>query len=322
MSARAAASALLLFALAVPGSCPPAHAGPWLPARGEYSAELRGGLFSADSYRNDAGDRLTLDGRWEERSLGASVEMGWKKKISIVLAAPFVSASAVPGIGPSATSSSLEDVLVGARYGLAQGPTAAALELDWRAPLGYSRTGSLLANPVRETGLGHPQAYGGLEQLSLSLLYGRALAHRGFLQLGAGYGYRYLSFSKSGKHVFEPEGAPGTVDTIRAAKELWAQPVLLSADLGIWFHRTVLIGGRYAGSITTSHGALYPVRNIHLAGPVIVYRVDDRLDLSAGSWSTAAGRNVLHYDQVYVAVTFKQTHLNRLQGFLGGTKNP
>jgi hypothetical protein len=41
-----------------------------------------------------------------------------------------------------------------------------------------------------------------------------------------------------------------------------------------------------------------------------------------GSWSTAAGRNALHYDQVYVALTFKQTKLNRLQGFLGGTRAP
>ena len=55
---------------------------------------------------------------------------------------------------------------------------------------------------------------------------------------------------------------------------------------------------------------------------MLVWRVDDRLDLPAGSWSTAMAKNTLHYDQVYVAVTFKQTRLNRLQGFLGGTKAP
>jgi hypothetical protein len=54
----------------------------------------------------------------------------------------------------------------------------------------------------------------------------------------------------------------------------------------------------------------------------MLWRVDDRLDLTAGSWSTAMARNNLHYDQFYVALAFKQTKLNRLQGFLGGTKAP
>ena len=76
------------------------------------------------------------------------------------------------------------------------------------------------------------------------------------------------------------------------------------------------------GSMTMSHGDLSPERTLHLAGPVLVWRVDDRLDLAAGSWSTAMAKNALHYDQVYVAVAFKQTRLNRLQGFLGGTTAP
>ena len=67
---------------------------------------------------------------------------------------------------------------------------------------------------------------------------------------------------------------------------------------------------------------LSPERTLHLAGPVLVWRVDDRLDLTAGSWSTAMAKNALDYNQVYVAVAFKQTRLNRLQGFLGGTKAP
>jgi len=57
-------------------------------------------------------------------------------------------------------------------------------------------------------------------------------------------------------------------------------------------------------------------------GPYLLLRVDDRLDLTAGSWSTAMAKNALHYDQIYVALTFKQTKLNRLQGFLGGTQAP
>jgi hypothetical protein len=335
MSARAAASALLLLLLAVPAVHRPAQAGPWLPARGEYSAELRGGLFNSDTYRNDDGDRASLGGRWEERSLGATVEMGWKKKVSLVLGAPLVSATAQEGAN-SQTSSGLENLLVGVRYGLQQGKRALALEADWRTPLGYSRMHSLLASPVREVALqsdtasytGTNHATGGLQTVSLSMLYGAPLTRRGFLQLGAGMGRHFLSFGGSdGKHVtdllIDRVGRPDTlVRGVDQAKEAWANELTFSADLGLWFGRSLLIGGRYAGVMTMSHGEDYPDRTEHLAGPVVVYRVDDRLDLSAGSWSTALGKNVLHRDLFYVALTFKQTHLDRLQGFLGGTKNP
>jgi hypothetical protein len=317
MSARAAASALLLCFLAIPFVHHPAQAGPWLPARGEYSAELRGGLFTADTYLNNDGDRAGLGGRWEERSLGATIEMGWKKRVSLVIGAPFVSATAQSDAGPSLTSTGLEDLLIGARYGIHQGASALALEVDWQTPLGYNRMQSLFASPVRANGLDNPQAYGSLQSLSASLLYGAPVAKRGFLQLGAGYGQRFLSLTQKGKHV--TESAP---DTINAAADLWAQELLLSADLGIWIGRGLLIGGRYAGTMTASHGDLYPERTVHMVGPVLVYRVDERLDVSFGTWSTAMGADVLHRDQFYAAITFKQTHLNRLQGFLGGTKAP
>ncbi len=327
MSARAAASALLLCFLAIPALHHPAHGGPWLPARGEYSADLRGNLFTVDSYRNDDGDRAPLAARWEERSLGATVEMGWKKRLSLVLGAPFVSATAEAG-GLSLTNTSLGDLLVGARYGLKQGSSALALELDWQTPLGYSRMHSLLADSVRGNR--------GLQQLALGLQYGTPLAKRGFLQLGAGYGYRFLSLTKKGKHatgtlvpnhrapgVNEESPLPDTLVRGRDdAKEMWSYPIQLSADLGLWFGRGLMIGGRYAGTMSSSHGDLEPDRSEHLVGPFLLYRVDERLDLSAGSWSTAMGRNVIHRDQFYVAITFKQTHLNRLQGFLGGTKAP
>ena len=304
MSARAASSALILALLVTPGLFRTAHAGPWLPAPSEYSTELRGSLFSSRSLMNDAGNRVFFGGEWEERSLTGTVELGWKKRLSVVMAAPFVSATRRVG-ATSTTSTGLEDFLFGFRYGLHQGSSALAAELDWQAPLGYSRQSSLFADPLRT---------GGLEQLSLSLLYGTPLAKRGFLQLGAGYGYRYLSLSRKGKSA--PAGGPD------AAKELWGNSVLGSADLGLWMTRSLLLAGRYSAAVTTSHGELYPKRTVHLAGPMLLWRVDERLDLSAGSWSTASAKNALHYDQVYVALTLKQTRLNRLQGFLGGTKAP
>jgi hypothetical protein len=154
----------------------------------------------------------------------------------------------------------------------------------------------------------------GVRQFSLSLLLGRPIAKRGFLQLGTGLGYRYLSITR--------KGAKTTAGGANAAADLWSYPFLASADLGLWLTPSLLLGARYSGLMTLSHGDLYPERTRHLAGPVLVWRVDDRLDLTAGSWSTAKASNTLHYDQVYVALTFKQTRLNRLQGFLGGTKAP
>jgi hypothetical protein len=306
MSARAASSALILSLLILPGSFRPVQAGPWLPAPGEYSTELRGGLFSADTYRNDAGERRSLGGEWEERSLLGTVELGWKKNVSVVMAAPFISATRLDRVGDTtSTSAGLEDFRFGLRFGLHQGTTALAAELDWEAPLGYSRESSVFADSLRGDGL---------QQFSLSLLLGRPIAKRGFLQLGTGLGYRYLSITR--------KGAKTTAGGANAAADLWSYPFLASADLGLWLTPSLLLGARYSGLMTLSHGDLYPERTRHLAGPVLVWRVDDRLDLTAGSWSTAKASNTLHYDQVYVALTFKQTRLNRLQGFLGGTKAP
>lgn len=304
MSARAASSALILSLLVAPGLFRSAHAGPWLPAPGEHYSELRGGAFSADTYYDNSGDRVPLGGKWEERSVLGTVEMGWKKRLSVVLAAPFISATRRDTAG-SATSTGLEDFLLGFRYGIHQGPTALAAELDWQAPLGYSRQSSLFADSLRGDAL---------SQLSLSLLLGTPLAKRGFLQLGAGYGYRYLSITHKGSNA--TAGGPD------AAADMWSDRFLASADVGLWLTHSLLLGGRYSGTTTLSHGDLSPERTLQLAGPVLVWRVDDRLDLSAGSWSTATGKNALHYDQVYVAVAFRQTRLNRLQGFLGGTKAP
>ena len=61
---------------------------------------------------------------------------------------------------------------------------------------------------------------------------------------------------------------------------------------------------------------------MHEVGPQLLYRVDDNLDAFAGSLHTASGKNVIHTDQYYVGVAVKRTRLDRLQGFLGGTKRP
>ena len=48
----------------------------------------------------------------------------------------------------SATTTGLEDFRLGLRFGLQQGPTALAAELDWQAPMGYDRDSSLFADSL------------------------------------------------------------------------------------------------------------------------------------------------------------------------------
>src|SRR5205814_10483985 len=96
-----------------------------------------------------------------------------------------------------------------------------------------------------------------------------------------------------------------------------------SADAGWWVTRSLLVGGRYQGqSVLSSSGGsankfLEPDARRQRIGPFVRLRVDDRMDLELGSLSTAAGRNTPHLNAFRVALAFKQSRLNRLQGFLG-----
>jgi hypothetical protein len=336
MSARAASSALVLFLLVNAALVPSAHAGPWQPEPGEYYSVVRGGLFSADTYHDGDGGRLLLGGKWEERSGLWYTELGWKKRLSVALAVPYTSVTLQRNADPfySATNTGLADLTLGARLALKQqGATALALELAWSAPLGY-RQGQYTPldglSAARDSGnwapLNSARRYSrlgdGRQALSLAILYGSALGRRGFLQLSGGAEYRYLTVAQA-----KPGSVLMTVTGARVDDPLQASSYFgtVSADLGFWVSRSLLLGGRYRGKTLVSTNGDEEVeleRELHLAGPFLLWRVDDQLDLMAGSWSTARARNALHYDQYYVALAFKQTKLNRLQGFLGGTKAP
>ena len=106
------------------------------------------------------------------------------------------------------------------------------------------------------------------------------------------------------------------------ASEVNNVPFLASADLGWWLGHSILVAGRYAGTSAIAHGDSLPARTQHRLGACVLFRVDDHLDLVAGGWSTVASKNVLAGNQFYVALNFKNTKLDRLQGFLGGTKAP
>jgi hypothetical protein len=318
MSARIALPVLGLAALASLTLDQRAFAGAWTPAPGEYYSELRGGWFSSDGYHDENGDRWFIHGGGliEQRSLLFYNELGWKPRWSLVLGIPLVSVTrrfgAAGGERVPPTVTGLGDAVVGLRYRIANGRTGAALELDWKAPLSYERSrffpvtradsiaagdtdgdgDSLNLSVVRH--LGSPVLGDGQSDVALKLHLGTAIP-RGFLQASGGYRYRFES----------PK-----------------DQVVLSADLGVWLTRSLLLAGRYEGEIAGQGDRPADEPDRHRVGPTLVYRVDDMLDLFAATMHTASASNALHTDEVYVGVAFKQTKLSRLQGFLGSAAAP
>ncbi len=264
-----------------------AAAQPWVMSPNEFHSDIRGRFFSTETYLDDSGERPVLPngGVREARSIVWSTELGWKKRLSFKFDIPFESVTTQfrPDVESSRTG--LSDLLVGFKYALATGSTALSLEADWKAPLGYNK------DLVPALGNGQQEAIG--------------LVHLGrtfegldaFVQLAGGYRYQLERY----------------VDT-----EHPKDNILLGADLGWWVSRSVLLSGTYRGRMESNEATL-PV-TAHLVGPQVLYRVDEYLDVFAGSMHTASGKNVLHVDQFYAGVATKRTGLGRLQGFLGGTK--
>jgi hypothetical protein len=290
-----AAISAVALALALSGLGSHAHAGPWIPAPGEYYSELSGFRGVADTYYDAEGARFSMPGGtvFERRSLGAYTELGWKRRVSFIVSAPVVSLTHRIDTF-SRTETGLGDALIGFRFALATGARALAVEADWQAPLGY------LANDRRELGATRdsvPSLGSGRQEVTGWLLLGsRTPVVTGFAQVGVGY---------------------------RSRERELADQVALSADLGVWVRGSWLISGRYAGSLSKGTGETpQDEQSEHVVGPEVRVRVDERLDWFAGSRHTFAGKNVPHSDGYYMGFAFKQTRLDRLQGFLGGTRRP
>jgi hypothetical protein len=224
---------------------------------------------------------------------------------------PAVSVTRRTGSGDfNRTESGFGDMQAGFRFSLLNGPTALAVQLEWDGPMGYRRTftpidslrqrhavdGSLVSPKVADIAE-QPASLGRGRQSGIATLqFGTRVSARGFVEVEGGY-RRY--------------------DTQYAAQ------FVASADVGLWLGPSLLLGGRYRGAIATGTGDTEADEiTEHLSGPVLVYRLDDRCDVMAGSFHTASAKNALHVDQVYVALAFKHTRLNRLQGFLGSKRNP
>ena len=290
-----------------------AHAGPWSLAPGEFYADLRGSWFSADSYHELNGGRAPLygGGLWEQRALSLHAELGWKPRLNFLLDLPIVSVSRTldPGFRELPTQTGLGDGVLGLRYRLFNGNAAAALQLDWKLPLSYERDrmltrsdsiragdtngdgDSLDWNAVRQ--LGSPVLGDGQQDLTISLVLGKTLG-QGFVQGSGGYKYRF---------------------------EDPADQIVLSADVGVWF-RDLLVTGRYRGQLASEGDAPTNDPDEHRVGPWLVYRLDDHMDLFAGSLHTFTAKNELHKDEIQVGFAFRQTKLSRPQGFLGGSVAP
>jgi hypothetical protein len=260
-------------------------AGAWLPGQGDFYSEIRATYFSADTYRNADGDRVPLGGVAEQRELVSYSEFGWWKRGTFVIAIPATSITLRDDSGVfERTETGLSDLLLGMRVGLLDGPAALSIEADWKAPLGYDR---------RLT----PRLGDGQQDLSGLLQFGASLEPvNAFIDLAGGYRYR----------ADDP-----------------ADQIVARADVGFWVGSSLLVAGRYQGALASGDGETpADETSVHLAGPVFVWRVDEFLDVFAGSVHSAAGENVLHADQFYVGIATRKTRLDRLQGFLGGTRRP
>lgn len=303
---------------------------PWAIQPGEFYSELSGQFFSARSfYQNSDAARTALGGTLEQRTVLSHNELGWKKHASVWIDVPFVNRTYAGDTGGSSTSTGLGDFGFGIRYGMHLGRAPLALELGWTAPLGANRKlfpGTLgsggvdgtslpaqASGPVRDSSafLG-----GGLQSLSAGLELGGTAGKSAYWTVGGGFRTRYLSVSA------------------RNVNDRYADFATGSASLGLCLGQHLLVTGSFAGEWAMSQGRRYdriraPIVGDHgpelesvsmLAGPRFTYRVDEHMDVFAGSWHTPSGRNVLHTDQFYAGIAWKQTGLDRLAGALGGTR--
>lgn len=291
-----------------------AAAGAWVLNPGEYYSELEASRYSADTFYSPDGGRqeLAFGGVFEERRLQSYNELGWKNRMSVSFAAPAQSVTrriATPFIA-SQTQTGLGDVDLGLRYRIKGHEPATSLEVGFTAPLGYT---TQTAAPLGD----------GLYELRAVLAVGGTFKDRGWLEASGGYATRFLEgLFQSQKDSTTTNDQGQTVHNPDYVALHEQKQVLLSADAGFWLGPSLLIAGRYQARLTTSHGDASPDADEHLVGPELRYRLDDRMDMIAGSQHTMAGKNVLHRDRFYVGFAFRTTKLNRLQGFLGNKQRP
>ena len=315
--------AAALFASAALTLPSPAGATPWVLKPGEFYSELTGSLFSANSFFNSDRDRPSLGGKLDERELTSFTELGWKKQASFWIGVPLVSRGFTRFSGGTSTSTGLGDLDLGVRFRIRGGTTPASVSFGWTAPLGANRK---LFPGIGGDGGTDPGSYPpyspsnasdtslyfnqGLQSLRAGLDFGGRAWKRSFWTAGGEFRYRFLEFGNTGVNSHNARFLGG------------------NASLGWWLYPNLLVSGFFQGEWLTSQSENYdrhlsydldPTRM--LIGPRLTWRVDDRMDVLAGSWHVLRGENVLHYDEYYFGIAWRQSSLSRYAGAYGGTKD-
>jgi hypothetical protein len=313
MSARIAWPAAILVASSFLLASP-SLAGPWVLGPKEWYAEVESGVFASPNTYLDSGASQNVGLKMEQRDVALRTELGFKHKINFFTRLPLISVTRlyVP-TGYNATATGFQDLQLGLRYGILTHPVVASVELSYTAPLGYNRYLDTLGMNLGD----------GMQQLKLEGHAGYSFGNRGFAELGGGYASRFLGTKGLSASFSHPEPADPSELTGAGSEKFHYQSRLHgTADVAVWVGNSLLVSGGYRGFVTLQHGALAEDINLHLFGPQVLYRLDDRVDLYMGSWTSTAGRNIQSFTQVYAGLAFRKTKLNRVQGFLGGKHAP
>jgi hypothetical protein len=324
MRARVASSALLLAALATAAAGPAgrltagpeaARASAWTLARGEYGSEVETSMYSTATSYDASGNRIAFPSGAKLQQLGFAWrnQIGWRKKLNLLFG--LTGANVIGFDGPPLTvpaQTGFANIALGLHYSLHNGRDAAAIEAGWTAPAGYDR------ELTRALGDGR-------QELAGQLALGWGVSKSAFVEFDGGYAYRF--------HKLGSSDDAAKLDPRMTTTTFWTA----NADAGWWFKPSVLIGGRFKGRYMATTTGQGDASNVHevgpmvltgnaqidektsLIGPLIRFRLDDRADVTGGSYSTFGGRNTFHFDQFYIALTFKQSKLKRNQGFLGSS---
>jgi hypothetical protein len=259
--------------------------GAWTVGKGEWYSEFSASRLSANAYfLPDGRDAALPDGgRIQSRSLTSYNEIGWKPNVSFVLDLPFVSRTERT-TGTVETTTGLSDLVMALRVRLRGGSPGLLFDFGWKAPLGYEKDLPPTLGNGRQEGFATFHA-----GLSVPWIAGFAQVSRGF---------RFIS-----------------EDNVLMTTS--------SADVAGWVGERVRIGARYEDFYSfSSSSAIAASSRGYAVGPVVILDVDDHIALNLGGLHQWAGRNETCDESVYVAVSFKQSKLNRLQGFLGTSKRP
>ncbi len=289
----------------------PASAGPWSLKPGEYATDLSGGTVSTSVYADENGDqqRLYGGGTLQRRSAQWLSEFGWKKTTSFIIGIPFVSVTRAPADAALLpTTTVMGDGVVGFKRSFMNGPGALALELDAVFPMGYQHKLTLShADSVAATrpdgtfdwnvarAISTPRAGDGQASFGGTLQFGHTISKSGFVQAYGGYAYRGSD---------------------------WQGVLLSGADAAFWLGKSWLLGARYRGVSAGEGDNKTKDQSWSTIAPVVTYRVDDHIDFYASVAHVLSAKNTAYGDEFRVGFMFKQTKLNRLQGYLGSAQHP